>query len=84
MEAAAAGASVEDLAAEVLLHIMSFLCPGELVRAEAVQRAWANLIKHDEPTWRTTFRTHFGQGPQPPARGFLPTLPRSPSLFPLR
>jgi len=63
---------VGDLALELFLHIVAFLEPTDLVRVEAVQRAWADALRHDDHTWRTVFHTHLGQGPsRPTAPGSL-------------
>ena len=57
-----------DLAPELFLHIMTFLEPADLVRLEAVQHLWADILRHDNRTWRTAFRAHLGQGPSRSAR----------------
>jgi hypothetical protein len=51
-----------DLALELLLHVMSYLEPVDLVRAEAVQRAWADALRHDNHTWRAVHHAHLGEG----------------------
>jgi hypothetical protein len=68
---------VGDLALELFLHIAAFLEPADLVRVEAVQRAWADALRHDDHTWRTVFHAHLGQGPSRPttaARGSFLSL----------
>ena len=72
MDAAAADeeglVGIGDLPAEVLLHVLSFVSPTDLGRAEVVSAGWHQLVRDDEPTWRAVFSSFFGG----PANGPFP------------
>jgi hypothetical protein len=61
---------MEDLANELLLHIMSYCSPAQLAALAATSHRIASLAL-DDPLWRRLYEEHFA-APRPAAYGQLP------------